>query len=147
MYKHLFVPVDGADLTHRLMDKSIDLAVQLKAKITGFVVEPDLPLDVANPRGQMFANQMKEHERENQKHAQALLGQFEARARQAGVEFIGLSVTAYGVDEAIIHSAHEVGCDMIVIITHGRGPIGEFIFGSHSQKIVSKSKLPVLVFH
>ncbi len=147
MYKHLFVPVDGSELTHRLMDKSLELAVQLKARITGFVVEPDLPLDVASRSADKFVSQMHEHESENQKHAQALLGQFERRAQQAGVEFNGVSVTAYAVDEAIIHSADEAGCDMIVMITHGRGPIGEFIFGSHSQKIVSKSKLPVLVFH
>ena len=147
MYKHLFVPVDGSELTHRLMDKSIELAVQLKAKITGFVVEPDLPLEVASRRAEKFVNRVQEHENENQKHSHALLGQFEARARQAGVEFNGASVTAYAVDDAIIHAADEAGCDMIVMITHGRGPIGEFIFGSHSQKIVSKSKLPVLVFH
>ena len=147
MYKHLFVPVDGSELTHRLMDKSLELAVQLKAKITGFVVEPDLPLEVASRTAEKFVNQMLEHERENEKHSYALLEQFEARARKVGIEFNGVSVTAYAIDEAILHSADEAGCDMIVMITHGRGPIGEFIFGSQSQKIVSKSKLPVLVFH
>ncbi|MBY0465378.1 MAG: universal stress protein, partial [Burkholderiales bacterium] len=44
MYKHLFVPVDGSELSHQAMDGSIELAQQLGAKITGFVVEPDLPI-------------------------------------------------------------------------------------------------------
>jgi len=42
MYKHLFVPVDGSELSRRAMDGSIELALQLGARITGFVVEPDL---------------------------------------------------------------------------------------------------------
>ena len=43
--------------------------------------------------------------------------------------------------------AEKAGCDMIVMVTHGRSAIGEFIFGSHTRKIISKSKLPVLVLH
>ena len=40
MYKHLFVPIDGSELTQRAMEGSIELALQLGARITGFVVEP-----------------------------------------------------------------------------------------------------------
>jgi len=40
-----------------------------------------------------------------------------------------------------------MGCDMIVMVTHGRSPIGEFVFGSHTKKIIAKSKLPVFVLH
>ncbi|MFM7012963.1 MAG: universal stress protein [Betaproteobacteria bacterium] len=32
-------------------------------------------------------------------------------------------------------------------MTHGRGTVGQFLFGSHTQKIVARSKLPVLVLH
>ena len=50
MYQHLFVPVDGSELSQRAMDGSIELAKQLGARITGFVVEPDLPLSAATSR-------------------------------------------------------------------------------------------------
>jgi nucleotide-binding universal stress UspA family protein len=36
---------------------------------------------------------------------------------------------------------------MIVMVTHGRSAIGEFIFGSHTRKIIANSKLPVFVLH
>ena len=147
MYKHLFVPVDGSALSHRAMDGSIALAKQLGARITGFVVEPDLPLSATSGDAGTFQHNMEQHERRNQVHSRELLGQFEQRCQAAGVAFAGQSATAYAVDHTIIEEAEKAGCDMIVMVTHGRGPIGEFLFGSHTQKIVAKSTLPVLVLH
>lgn len=147
MYKHLFVPVDGSVLSHRAMDGSIDLAKQLGARITGFVVEPDLPVSATSHDAQAFASHIQEHDAKNQAHAKALLDQFEQRAIAADVTFSRLAVTAYSVDHAILEEAEKAGCDMIVMVTHGRGPIGEFVFGSHTKKIIAHSQLPVLVLH
>lgn len=147
MYRHLFVPVDGSELSHRAMDGSIALAAQLGARITGFVVEPDVPVVVGSQNADTFISGIKKHEAKNAAHAQALLGQFEERAKAAGVEFTGLSVTAYGVDHTIVEEADKAGCDMIVMVTHGRGPVGEFLFGSHTKKVIAQSKLPVFVLH
>lgn len=147
MYKHLFVPVDGSELSHRAMDGAIDLAKQLGAKITGFVVEPDLPITAATSRTDSLMHKMKDNEDKNEAHASALLGQFAKRAETAGVEFIAHHVTSYVVDQAIMNEADKSGCDMIVMVTHGRNALGEFIFGSHTKNIIAKSKLPVLVLH
>jgi len=147
MYKHLFVPVDGSELSHRAMDGSIALAKQLGARITGFVVEPDLPIAAASSKTHSLVDQMKENESKNEAHASALLGQFEKRARDAGIEFTAHHVTAYLVNQAIMEEAEKAGCDMIVMVTHGRSALGEFIFGSHTHKIIAKSKLPVFVLH
>lgn len=147
MYKNLFVPVDGSELSHRAMDGSIALAKQLGASVTGFVVEPDLPLSVISNDPHTSSDRIKQHESQNEAHAKALLSQFEQRAQAAGVPFTASHVTAYAVDTAIIDEAEKAGCDMIVMVTHGRGPIGEFIFGSHTKNIIARSKLPVLVLH
>lgn len=145
MYKHLFVPVDGSELTHRAMDGSIELATQLGARITGFVVEPDVPITASTSRTEPLIDRMKDNESKNEAHASALLGQFEKRAKAAGVEFTAHHVTAYLVDDAIVEEAEKMSCDMIVIVTHGRTKLGKFIFGSHTKNVIVKSKLPVLV--
>ena len=147
MYKHLFVPVDGSELSHRAMDGSIELAKQLGARITGFVVEPDVPITAAASHTEKLLDRMKDNEDKNEQHAAALLGQFENRAKAAGVDFSAHHVTAYLVDQAIMEEAEKLGCDMIVMVTHGRSAIGEFVFGSHTKKIIAKSKLPVFVMH
>jgi nucleotide-binding universal stress UspA family protein len=145
MYKHLFVPVDGSELSHRAMDSSIKLAKQLGARITGFVVEPEVPLTASSSRVEPLMDRIKINESKNEEHALALLGQFENRAQAAGVEFTAHHVTDHLVDDAIVEEAEKLSCDMIVMVTHGRSKLGEFIFGSHTKNVIAKSTLPVLV--
>ena len=76
-----------------------------------------------------------------------MLSLFQERAESAGVAFTGTHVTASSVERAITDEATHAGCDMIVMVTHGRGPMGEFLFGSHTKKIIASSPLPVLVLH
>jgi len=147
MYKHLFVPVDGSELSHRAMEGSIALAQQLDAKITGFVVEPDVAPNVLTNDSRALLDRIQNNEAKNDAHANALLGQFAEKAAAAGVTFVAHHVTAYMVNQAIVDEAQAVGADMIVIVTHGRNALGEFIFGSHTQKVIAKTQLPVLVLH
>ena len=147
MYQHLFVPVDGSELSQRAIEGSIALAKQLGARITGFVAEPELALSETSHNAQLFTQHIHEHDARNEAHAKTLLGQFEARCAEAGVAFQGQHATNSNVDDAIIDEADKAGCDMIVMVTHGRGAVGEFLFGSHTKKIVARSKLPVFVLH
>lgn len=145
MFKHLFVPVDGSALSHRAMDGSIALALQLGARITGFVVEPEVPLTAANSQTENLLDLIKDNASKNEAHAAALLGQFEKRAVAAGVEFKAQHVTAYLVGQSIVEEAEKSGCDMIVMVTEGRSRIGKFVFGSHTKDVIIESTLPVMV--
>jgi nucleotide-binding universal stress UspA family protein len=147
MYQHLFVPVDGSELSQRAIEGSIALAKQLGARITGFVVEPDLVLSETSHNAQTFARHIQEHDARNEAHATKLLAKFEQQSVAAGVAFEGRHRTSDGVDDAIVDEAEKAGCDMIVMVTHGRGPVGEFLFGSHTKKVIARSKLPVFVLH
>jgi nucleotide-binding universal stress UspA family protein len=44
----------------------------------------------------------------------------------------------------IVRYAEEQQIDLIVIGTHGRGPIGHMLLGSVAEKVVRKSPCPVL---
>lgn len=147
MYKHLFVPIDGSALSHRAMDGSIELALQLGAQITGFVVEPEVPLSAVSRNAETFIACIHEHQTANEIHSKALLAQFEARTSAAGVPFKGVSLTSDSVDRMIADEAEKNGCDLIVIVTHDRGKLGEFVFGSHAKRVISLTRLPVLVLH
>ncbi len=47
----------------------------------------------------------------------------------------------------IIRQAQELGADLIVIATHGRGGWRRFLFGSVAEKVVRLATCPVLVVH
>ena len=147
MYRHLLVPVDGSDLSDRAITESIELAKQLGASITGFVAEPLAPLPAPGLPQSAMRREALEHDALTEAHANEILARFEQQARAAGVPFIGRHSQAPRVDRAIVAEAEAQGCDMIVMVTHGRGAFGEFLFGSQTKAVLSGSKLPLLVLH
>lgn len=147
MFHHLLVPVDGSELTERAIHTSVDLARQLGASITAFVAEPVMPLpSVPRPRG-WYEQDAREHDAMTEAHAREVLSRFEACAREAGVPFEGCFDQTPRVDRAIVATAESRGCDVIVMVTHGRGAFGEFLFGSQTKAVLAGSHLPLLVLH
>ena len=147
MYKRILVPVDGSELSERAIHASVELARQLGASITGFVAEPLLPVRVGPRQRSMAAEEALEYDAMTAAHAMAVLQRFEACAREAGVAFDGYHEQVPRVGRAIIDAAESCGCDLIVMVTHGRGPFGEFLFGSETKAVLAGSKLPLLVLH
>jgi nucleotide-binding universal stress UspA family protein len=147
MYKRILVPVDGSELTDRAITASVELARQLGASITGFVAEPLLPVR-AGPRSRSWADEeAEEHDAMTSVHAREVLKRFEECASAAGVPFDGYHDQVPRVDKAIIEAAESRGCDLILMVTHGRGAFGEFLFGSQTKAVLAGSKLPLLVLH
>jgi len=146
-FKRLLVPVDGSELTNKAIDASIDLAKQLGASIVGYVAEPAPPLP-SSPRTKALMDQeIEAYETQSIAHAQPVLARFGAAARAAGVPFEGVFDQVPRVDRAIMETAESQGCDLIIMVTHGRGAFGEFLFGSQTKAVLAGSKLPLLVLH
>ncbi|MCU0969698.1 MAG: universal stress protein [Rubrivivax sp.] len=147
MYRRILVPVDGSELSDKAIHSSIDLARQLGAAITGFVAEP-LPGVPSGPRARVeFDREMREHDAMTEVHARRVLDRFEHEAREAGVPFEGHYEQVDRVDRGIIQAAESQGCDLILMVTHGRGAFGEFLFGSQTKAVLAGSRLPLLVLH
>ena len=147
MYQKLFVPVDGSELSERAMQASVDLARQLGAAITGFVVEPEAPLPTVGVQLTMYERETAAHVARTDTHAHEVLSRFQERAAAMGVAFTGLHVHTAAVAEAIVEHAQDQQCDMIVMVTHGRGVFGELLFGSHTKDVMGRSALPLLILH
>jgi nucleotide-binding universal stress UspA family protein len=76
-----------------------------------------------------------------------VLAKFGAKAAEQGVAFDGKFLRTDAVDDAIVSAAAEYDCDLIVMVTHGRGAFGELLFGSHTKNVLARCKLPLLVLH
>ena len=147
MYRRLLVPVDGSDLSDRAMTASIDLARQLGASITGFIAEPMVTLPDLPRHPSAALRDAEEYDTITEARAREVLDRFQARAEAAGVPFEGHHAQVPRIDKAIIDAAESRGCDMIVMVTHGRGAFGEFLFGSQTKAVLAASRLPLLVLH
>lgn len=147
MFKHLLVPLDGGALGERAMEAGIDLARQLGAAITGFLVEPPATTGGSGHGAWHHVEEMALHQLAAARHAERVLRRFEERAEAAGVIFEGVYARARQVDAAIADAARQRGCDMIVMVTHGRGPFGELLFGACTKGVMARSALPLLVLH
>jgi nucleotide-binding universal stress UspA family protein len=147
MYKHLLVPIDGSELSERAAQTSLALAAKLGAKVTGFVAEPLPPLPTESARPAAYQHATEAHRERTESHAHQALDRFAAQAAEAGVEFKGEFKRTNSVDDAIVEAAAAFGCDLVVMVTHGRSSFGELLFGSHTKNVLTKSKLPLLVLH
>jgi nucleotide-binding universal stress UspA family protein len=49
--------------------------------------------------------------------------------------------------QAIIATASDRGCDLIVMASHGRGGLSAVVLGSVTNKVLTHTKTPVLVYH
>jgi len=147
MYKHLLVPVDGTELSDRAVQTSLALAQKLGASLTAFVAEPMPPLPVMGSSPSLYQRDMEAHHARTEEHAREVLARFRAQAAEAGVPFEGKFQRTDSVDDGIVAAAKEFNCDLIVMITHGRGAFGELLFGSHTKNVMAHSKLPILVLH
>ncbi|WP_428421797.1 universal stress protein [Methylibium sp.] len=147
MFKHILVPVDGGALADRAMQASIDFALQLGASITAFIAEPPVPPAGSTRSAAHYLRDLEAHARATAEHAKGVLSAFERRATDAGVPFEGFFAQAHEIDAAIADVARQRGCDLIVMVTHGRGLFGEWLFGSQTRGVMVRSELPLLMLH
>jgi nucleotide-binding universal stress UspA family protein len=147
MYKHLLVPIDGSELDERAAQHAIALAQPLGARITAFVVEPFPPLPTETTVMSTYPKEVEEHRARTEAHARDVLARFAAMATAQGVPCAGEFRHHDSVDRAIVTMAEELGCDLVVMATHGRRAFGEMLFGSHARHVLALSRLPLLVLH
>ncbi len=146
--KRMLVPVDGSERTERAIEASVGLARQLGAAIIGFVVDTRSSAPAEPPaRAGELAGSESEFDDDAAGPALPVLARFEAAARAAGVPFEGVLDRVARVDQAIIAAAESQRCDLIVMVTRGRGAFGEFLFGSQTKAVLAGCRLPLLVLH
>ena len=68
-------------------------------------------------------------------------------AKQAGVPCDTIQVEDAQPYQAIIATARDRGCDLIVMASHGRSGLSAVVLGSVTNKVLAHTKTPVLVCH
>lgn len=137
MFKHILVPLDGSRLAESVLPAVSYIARKLGAAVTLIhIVETDAPQQVHGER----------HLREEDE-ARAYLRDVAQRelADLTDVQFhVHTDVVANIADGIVAHKG-EIGNDLIIMCTHGRGGVHQWIFGTIAQKIINHGSTPVLL--
>jgi nucleotide-binding universal stress UspA family protein len=145
MYRNILVATDGSRLSAKAITHAIALARALGAKLTGFYASPDYPLP-AYADGVMYEPvSPQEYAAMCKKEADRILSAVGAKARAAGIRFTAVQAVATAPWEAILATARKEKCDAIVMASHGRRGVSALLLGSETQKVLTHSKLPVIV--
>jgi nucleotide-binding universal stress UspA family protein len=144
MYKHILLPTDGSDLSATAVRDGVKFAKEIGARVTALHVTPPFHPTEATPTS--FTAHIHEHDAKAKESAERALGAVTEAARVAGVPCATVHQVSSSPYEAIIALAGEAGCDLIFMASHGRRGVAALLLGSETNKVLTHSKIPVLVF-
>ncbi|MEZ5616082.1 MAG: universal stress protein [Rhodocyclaceae bacterium] len=146
MFKHILVPTDGSALSTDTVKKAVDYARETGAKITFFYAKPDYPVAFYGEGALIDPTTPEKFAEMADKQAQEILAAAQALAAGAGVACGTAAETSDAPYQAIIDAAAANGCDLIFMASHGRRGLSGLLLGSETQKVLTHSKVPVLVY-
>ncbi|WP_313623807.1 universal stress protein [Achromobacter sp.] len=144
MYRHLLIAVDGSLLSESAFKRALVFAKEMGATITLLRAIPEDHLLIY--QAEMLGTTQTHHTDQARKNAQAYLDGLETEARHALVPCEAVVTVNDHPHEAIVDTAQKRGCDLIVMGSHGRHGMTGFLLGSETQRVLTRTKLPVLVY-
>jgi nucleotide-binding universal stress UspA family protein len=146
MFKHILVPTDGSQLSLETVKRAISFARENSAHITFFYAKPEYPVAFYGEGALIDPTTPEKFAKMAEQQASDILGTCEKLAAAENVKSTVASKTSDIPYEAIIGAAEASGCDLIFMASHGRRGIGGLLLGSETQKVLTHSKVPVLVY-
>jgi len=162
MFKHILLPTDGSELSAAAIRQGILFAKSIRAKVTGVCVMPLhykfiyatlIPTESMEESAiqckelaETFLGTIEDRVELAKEFAKGYLSTIEKIAREAGVVCDVIYERNDSPYEGIIRVAEQKGCDLIMMASHGRRGVGALLLGSETQKVLTYSKIPVLVY-
>lgn len=143
MYKHLLVPIDGSKLSDKAVTRAVELAKATNARITLVHVVPEYPMQIYAEGVSVTMVSRRDFAKAMKDEATKLLDRVAAKIKDVDVRT--LQATGNAPWEAILAGAKKVKADTIVMASHGRRGIASLLLGSETTKVLTHSKIPVLV--
>ncbi|MDB5798982.1 MAG: uspA [Paucimonas sp.] len=144
MFKTILVPTDGSALSDLAVDAAVDFAAATGAALVALAVAESYSYTIGVEGGvipDMAALDAAARETAA-KHVQRVI----ERAAARKVACSSRVVTGFSAAEEIVRISSELGCDLIWMGSHGRTGLQRLLMGSQTQKVLSSSAIPVLVY-
>ena len=146
MFKHILVPTDGSELSQQTAQRAVSFAKETGASITAFYAKPEYPITYYGEGALIDPTTPEKFSALMDEQAATYLDAVAKLCAEAGVSCNTTSATSDVPYEAIIEAAEKAGCDLIFMASHGRRGISAMLLGSETNKVLTHSKIPVLVY-
>lgn len=143
MYKRILLPTDGSDASQHAIVAGVDFAKSVEAEVVAMTATPQFHTFTTD--ADMLEQTPEDYAQASRARGQRMLDEVAAVARNAGVTCTCIAVASDSPYEAIISTAREYRCDLIVMASHGRRGIKGLLLGSETQKVLVHSAIPVMV--
>lgn len=142
MFKHIVLATDGSAVAKKAHQAAFDMARSMNAKVTAaFVIDPYPYMTL----GEDTSNAFQAYMGAALAASEQIASELDEQAAAAGVQVEKRVVESGDVAASVLHVADEIGADLIVMGSHGRTGIERLLLGSVASKVLSLSKLPVLI--
>lgn len=146
MFKHLLIPIDGSELSLMAVRKGAEFASEIRASVTLLFVKPEYPVSYYGDGAMIDPTTPEEFGKLTNTIAHRNLKSAEEICAAAGVTTTTVTETSDVPYDVIISTAEQKQCDLIFMASHGRRGITGLLLGSETQKVLTHSKIPVLVY-
>jgi nucleotide-binding universal stress UspA family protein len=144
MFQHILLPTDGSRLSEKSVKHGVGMAKVLKASVTALHVTPRFyPF---NYEMGLLESTRGDFVKASEASARKYLDFVKSIAMRAGVKCDVVHATGDQPFKEIIKTAQKKKCDLILMASHGRHGIEGFLLGSETQKVLTHSRIPVLVY-
>lgn len=147
MYDHILIPTDGSDLAQTGVDHALALAKKHGSRVT--------VVTVTEPFGGQFAfasdlwapseSEISAYDDAQRQIAARILAPVKAEADALGVPVDTIHIPWRLPARALVETADENGCSLIVMASHGRTGLNKAMLGSQTAEVLATAKVPVLV--
>ena len=146
MFQHILVPTDGSQFSQDSCRRAVSFAKDAGAKITAFYAKPEYPVTYYGEGALIDSTTPEQFAELAETQSKEILGFVEKLCSEAGVECSTMSLTNDVVYEGIIEAATKSGCDLIFMASHGRRGLSGLLLGSETHKVLTHTKIPVLIY-
>jgi len=146
MFKKILIPIDGSELALKAVATGVKLASELGAQVIFLHAKAPYIAPYAAEVALMDSKTQEMFERGISEDSDRILDDAKKVANAAGVANQSVSAVSSRPEVFIEKTVNEMGCDLIVIGTHGRGAVGRFVMGSVTTRLLPISSVPVLVY-
>lgn len=145
MFKKILLPNDGSPVSQKAVKQGVAFAQSVGAKVVGFYCAEDYRALIYTEYVPPALLSEAEFQAQSKKVAEKRLALVQKAAKAAGVPYEGFYLVNTAPWEAIIEAARKKKCDLIFMGSHGYKGLAGLLLGSQTTKVLTHSKIPVLI--